>query len=375
MAERLRVGIISANWGAQAHLPAWRSLEGVEVVGICTSRPETARAAADRYGIERPYHDYREMAATKDIDLIDVGTRPPLRYHMVSAAIANGKHVYQGIPFAASLADARDMDRQRREAGVVAAVDAFAQAVPAMVHLKELVDGGELGEIFGVRVSVDLSMFTQGRTNVPDYVWFADPANGTSVLRNFGSHVLHPLVHIFGPIRSVYSDQSVRLRQWDVEGGDPITPRVPDTAFVVVTFESGLTAQISCVWSMIDGEGFRMDVWGSKKRVQATAQFLPQAYDTRLFISENAPMGVRSQQELVVPERLKAIPGCTLHADEFKVGQFPMASVFDSIREEIAGRGKAAPDFEQALHVHEVLEAAEIAAREGRRVDLAELPA
>ncbi len=34
----IRVGIISANRGAFAHLPAWRSIDGVEQVAICTSR-------------------------------------------------------------------------------------------------------------------------------------------------------------------------------------------------------------------------------------------------------------------------------------------------------------------------------------------------
>ena len=28
--SKLRVGIVSAAWGAKAHLPAWRNLEGVE---------------------------------------------------------------------------------------------------------------------------------------------------------------------------------------------------------------------------------------------------------------------------------------------------------------------------------------------------------
>ena len=49
----LRVGIISANWGTFAHLPAWRSIPGVEVVAICTSRRETAEAAAKKHGIEK----------------------------------------------------------------------------------------------------------------------------------------------------------------------------------------------------------------------------------------------------------------------------------------------------------------------------------
>ena len=38
MPQPLKVGIISGAWGAYAHLPAWRSLDDVEVVAICTSR-------------------------------------------------------------------------------------------------------------------------------------------------------------------------------------------------------------------------------------------------------------------------------------------------------------------------------------------------
>jgi len=61
----LRVGIISAAWGAKAHLPAWRSLDGVEVTAICTSRPETAAKAADDYQVARAFHDFRAMIAAR----------------------------------------------------------------------------------------------------------------------------------------------------------------------------------------------------------------------------------------------------------------------------------------------------------------------
>ena len=87
----LKVGIISANWGAYAHLPAWRAIEGVEVTAICTSRQETAEAAAAATSIPRAFWDAEAMAADPDIDIIDVGTRPNLRHAMVLAALRNGK--------------------------------------------------------------------------------------------------------------------------------------------------------------------------------------------------------------------------------------------------------------------------------------------
>src|SRR3546814_9655279 len=100
-----------------AHLPGWRAVPGVEVVGICTSRRETAEAAAARCHVERPFWDAEAMAADPDIDIIDCGTRPNIRHAMVLAALRNGKHVYNGIPFAADLEQARQLRDAWRASG------------------------------------------------------------------------------------------------------------------------------------------------------------------------------------------------------------------------------------------------------------------
>ena len=71
----LRVGIVSATWGAFAHLPAWRAIPGVEVTAICTSRRETAEAAQQRLGLPRAFWNAEEMCADRDIDIVDLGTR------------------------------------------------------------------------------------------------------------------------------------------------------------------------------------------------------------------------------------------------------------------------------------------------------------
>ena len=71
----LRVGIISANWGTKSHLPAWRSVPGVEVTSICTSRRETAEAASGVHSIARPFWDYEAMCADPDIDKLLTSAR------------------------------------------------------------------------------------------------------------------------------------------------------------------------------------------------------------------------------------------------------------------------------------------------------------
>src|SRR3546814_20198184 len=112
----LRVGIISAAWGARAHLPAWRSLDGIEVTAICTSRPETAAKAAADFDVARAFHDFRAMAADPEIDIVDCGTRPPLRHPMVKEALGGGTHDHNGNHFANDPAATRAMARAWRRA-------------------------------------------------------------------------------------------------------------------------------------------------------------------------------------------------------------------------------------------------------------------
>src|SRR5207244_12504999 len=79
--QELRVGIFSANWGVQAHLPAWRVVPETEVIAICTAHRETAEAAAAAHAIPRPFWDYRELARAPDL-AVDVDTAPIAVYPM-----------------------------------------------------------------------------------------------------------------------------------------------------------------------------------------------------------------------------------------------------------------------------------------------------
>lgn len=369
MSPPLRVGIISAAWGAKAHLPAWRSLDGVEVTAICTSRPETAAKAAEDFKVARAFHDFRAMAADPAIDIVDCGTRPPLRYDMVMAALGAGKHVYNGIPFAKDLADARAMHDAWRAAGTVAVVDAFMQAVPAMVQMKAMLDAGWIGDVFGADVAFEVPLFSAAQTNVPGYVWFADPANGASAGRNLGSHMLHLLVHFFGPVASLASDQSLALKAWPLEG-ETIRPAVPDRGSILLRHASGLPTRLEANWCKIGGDGFRFSVWGSKGRLEARAPVFPMAHDTRLFGTRDAALGSAVLENIMVEPEYLSVPGCSAVADRPETALLALASIFAKIRDAINGTGTAAPDFAQALHVHEVVEAAVRASDERQWVNL-----
>src|SRR3546814_8805780 len=80
---------------------------------------------------------------------------------MVLAALRNGKHVYNGIPFAADLEQARQLRDAWRASGKVAVVDAFSQWLPAHRAARDMIDADYLGTPFGRTCMLNLGLFNQ----------------------------------------------------------------------------------------------------------------------------------------------------------------------------------------------------------------------
>jgi predicted dehydrogenase len=365
----LRVGIMSANWGAFAHLPAWRSIPGVEVVAICTSRRETAEAAAKRSGIATPFWDAQAMGAHPELDILDCGTRPSVRDPVVANALRHRKHVYNAIPFATNIGSARELRDAWRASGKVGVVDAFCEWLPAHRLVKEMLEGGYLGQPFGGTCLFQISLFNKPNTRFP-YNWFWQSGLGVSALRNLGSHALHMLVYLFGDIEEVVAHDGQLLREWHFEDGSTIKPQTNDFASLLLRFRTGLVMQLQVSWSATVAPGWSLEAFGSKGRFAVTAPNFPTSRDSVL---RAGTLAGGQMEKIEIPERLlrSADVGVDFAADPAPV--YPMALSMNRMVQSIRGVGSARPDFEQAWVVECVLEAARRSAEERRWVHVEEV--
>lgn len=367
----LKVGIISANWGAMAHLPAWRAVEGVEVTGICTSRRETALAAAEKFKIDRPYWDYEAMCADPEFDIVDCGTRPILRHGMVLSALRQGKHIYNGVPFAAHIDHARDMRDAWRASGKVAVVDAFSQWLPAHRLMREMLEAGEIGPVFGGACRFNTALFNPPRVGFP-FNWFSQGGTGVSAVRNLGSHMLHVLIVLLGPIAEVAADDRMILKEWVFPDGERLIPENNDFANALLRFESGAIMQFQISWNATCGEGWVMDMFGAKGRIAAaSAENFPTSKGCKLRAGQLGG----AMEEIAIPPRLTRGDGVSADWNAPIPPVFPMALAMRSMVDAIASKPGAepAPDFEQGWQVERVQEAIRRAAAERRWVSVAEV--
>src|SRR3954469_16392510 len=160
MAAKIRVGIVGATvtpggsgWGANAHVPALHALPDYELKAVCTAHEETAKASAEAFGAELAFHDFEEMIAHPDVDLIAVVVRVPGHHALVMSALEAGKAVFCEWPLGASVAEAEDMTNLARVRSVATAVGLQARSDPTLMYARELVQQGYIGEILAVNFS------------------------------------------------------------------------------------------------------------------------------------------------------------------------------------------------------------------------------
>ena len=363
MTNRLKLGLVGADaagrgWGPAAHMPALSGIEEIELAALCTSRPESAAAAAKVYGI-KAYHDINELVAQPDIDIISTVVRIPNHYEVVMAALSAGKHVYCEWPLGANLAETEEMATVARDKGVVTAIGLQGRHDPTLTYIKELYDQGWLGDL----LTVNLTMQTGGAPERPsrrDYE--REISKGAHLFNIVGGHTLDHLTYCFGPLSELSAKVATRVEQLRmVDSGEMVEAETPDNVLINGVLANGglLSYQITTV--PYHADGWRMAVYGSQATIIATTPGLPQITPIALAGSQ----GKEPLKELNVPERLRLVPKTVPFGPPQNVGQ-AYVRMAEAIRED----KKFSPSFDDALEIHQLLDLVLRSSDEGRSVIL-----
>jgi predicted dehydrogenase len=104
--SKLRVGVIGVGAFGEMHVATYQSLPDIEVVAISDSRPERLEQVGEKYHVSGRHHDYRELCARRDIEMISVVTQESAHLAPLLAAVEERKHVVLEKPIATSVEDA-----------------------------------------------------------------------------------------------------------------------------------------------------------------------------------------------------------------------------------------------------------------------------
>src|ERR1700741_3735165 len=225
MTNAIRVGIVGATltqggsgWGANAHVPALKTLPRYELKAVCTAHEDTAKASAAAFGAERAFHRFSEMAAHPEVDLIVVCVRVPGHRELVMGGLQAGKAVFCEWPLGATLAEAQEMAGLARQRSLKTVVGLQARSDPAILYARDLVQGGYIGE--GLTAHLNTSA-PAVRQRGPGRIWQGLRANGANTLTIAGGHAIDAMCAVLGEFAELSARVSTRIPEWRDLHGKP----------------------------------------------------------------------------------------------------------------------------------------------------------
>jgi predicted dehydrogenase len=255
--RRLGVGVIGFGWLGEAHsrslaripmLFADRAYDPV-LVAAADAVQTRVGAAVQSFSFARASVDWHAVVEDPEVDVVFIATPNVHHLELVQAVAAAGKAVFCEKPVGGTPEQVLAAALAARAAEVISGVGYNYRWAPLVQYARELIAGGELGQITNYRGRF-FSMYGADPLGVNSWRFQLDQA-GSGVTSDLLSHAVDLAHMLIGPITRVTGtiDTFIRERPQPVDGashygrgrpGDPMRPVTnEDYAGMLVEFANG----------------------------------------------------------------------------------------------------------------------------------------
>lgn len=194
--SKVRVGLIgSSPWAEGMYLKALSQDPRVELAAVAARNADRLSDLAARWKIGETFTDAHQLI-NSPLDAVIIATPDSVHHEYALAALAAGKHVLCEKPLAMNAAQSSEMLDAAKNSGLVNMAMFTFRFLPFMQNLRDQVR--DLGELTDARFE-----FRQGYARHSEYLWRLDPAHGTGVVGDLGSHLFDLANWFLGPIEVV----------------------------------------------------------------------------------------------------------------------------------------------------------------------------
>ena len=380
MMKQLGIGMIGYGGIGRVHALAYRTIpfhyglpaNSFKLVGVATTRPETAQKAAQEIDCEVWTADYRQLLARDDIEVIDCCVPNHNHAEIVIAAAEAGKHIYCEKPLAMNVIEGQRMVAAVEKAGVKTQMTFNFRFFPAITRARQLVEAGFLGRVFSFR----------GRYYRSSYISYDKPLSwrlrkeisGGGALFDLGSHVLDLICYLLGDIGSVQATLETLIKERPLRAGstEKGIVDVDDLALMHLRLVDGALGLVE-ISRMGTGttNDLQIEIFGDQGaiRFNSVDPSWLEVYDGR---DSDKPLGGRrgfKKLETVQRYEGQKVPDWSMPPGFVRTHAECQYRFLKAVRDDLP----TSPALADGLRVQEVMEAALRSAAEGRWVTIKEI--
>ncbi len=190
---------------------------------LCDLSPDLLGEAAKAHPQARTTSDFQDLLTDPEVDAVVIATPVVTHYELAKQALSAGKHVFVEKPQASSSAEAEELATLAQERGLVLMPGYLLLYHAALHRLKELIDGGELGDV----------LYLYGnRQNLGQI------RRDENALWSIGAQDLSMILHLVG---------EEPVEAW-ARGESFLRSGIEDVVFCYLRFPSGIVAHMHVSW-------------------------------------------------------------------------------------------------------------------------------
>ena len=222
----MKIGVIGTGWIVSIVTKALKGMNNMECYAIASRTKERAEQAKEEYGYEVAYGSYEELAADPAVELVYVATPHSRHYEDMKLCIEAGKNVLCEKAFTLNAAQAADIKRLAKEAGVYVAEAIWTRYQPSRNMINEMLASGIIGNVRTLTANLSYAMMNKER------IWNPELAGGA--LLDIGVYGINfAMMHFGDEIERMES--SVQMLETGVDGMESITMFFKDGRMAVLT--------------------------------------------------------------------------------------------------------------------------------------------
>ena len=233
------VGVIGCGYWGPNLIRNFTQLNRTDVVRVSDLKEDRLNHMKTLYSGVDTTTNYLDIINDAKIDIVAVATSVHTHFKLASEALSAGKHVFIEKPMTSSVKEAEKLISLANENGCKLMVGHTFLYTSAVRKMKEIVDSGELGEIYYINSQrLNLGLFQQD----------------INVIWDLAPHDISIINYLLGMEPSEVS----------AVGASHINPAIEDVATVYLHYKKDLIAFVQCSW--LDPDKVRkMTIVGSKK--------------------------------------------------------------------------------------------------------------
>jgi predicted dehydrogenase len=221
--QPLRVGVVGLGYWGPNLARNLAAIPGCQLAWLCDRSAQARERLAPYFPAARMTGAFEDLLDDQDLDAVVLATPVPTHAELAVEVARAGKHCFVEKPLATNEADAQRAVAAAAQAARILMVGHLLEYHPAVARLKQLVDDGELGElyyIYGNRLNL-------GKLRADE-----------NALWSLGAHDVSVVLHLV-------DEEPVECL---AHGACYVRDRIQDVVFCYLRFPSGIVAHLHLSW-------------------------------------------------------------------------------------------------------------------------------